>query len=86
LFFSKKKEKQIGLPFTYAVQVMMDLVENNLDVKLVVMADRNVVEMKQVHVSYTNMDDFHLDFHYNHIEQVVVEFENLYLMADHNDT
>ncbi len=64
----------------------MDLVENNLDVKRVVMEDKNVVEMKQVQVSYTNMDDFHLDFHYNHIEQVVVEFENLYLMVDHNDT
>ncbi len=62
----------------------MDLVENNLDVKLVVMADKNVVEMKEVLVSYKNMDDFH----YNHIEQVVAEeeFENLYLVVDHNDT
>jgi hypothetical protein len=33
--------------FTYAVQVMMDQVENNLDVKVVVAAveDKNVVEM-----------------------------------------
>jgi hypothetical protein len=33
--------------FTYAVQVMMDQVENNLDVKVVVaaVADKNVVEM-----------------------------------------
>jgi len=30
--------------FTYAVQVMMDQVENNLDVNVVVM-DKNVVEM-----------------------------------------
>ncbi len=60
----------------------MDLVENNLDVKLVVMADKNVVEMKEVLVSYKNMDDFH----YNHIEQGVEEFEDLYLVVDHNDT
>jgi len=78
--------QRIGLSFTYAVQVMMDLVENNLDVKLVVMEDRNVVGMKQVQVSYKNMDDFQLDFHHNHIEQVVEEFDDLYLVVDHNDT
>jgi len=31
--------------FTYAVQVMMDQVENNLDVDEVVVMDKNVVEM-----------------------------------------
>jgi hypothetical protein len=63
---------------------MMDLVENNLDVKwVVVMEDKNVVEKKQVQVSYKNIDDFH----YNHIEQVVEEFEDFYLVVVvHNDT
>ncbi len=78
---------RIDLSFTYAaVQVMVHRVENNLDVKCVAMEDRNVVEMILVHASYKNRDDFHLDFHHNHIEQVVEEFEDLYLVVDRNDT
>lgn len=53
---------------TYAVQVMVDQVANNLEMESTVMADRNAVEMISVQVSYMNMDDCHLDFHYNHIE------------------